>query len=118
MRRRKPPELALPRRLLHKQPAARTGHGDFAAYHRRLNHKDATLECVCGQETTPTHFIPCRRHANQTRKLWNGMTMDNFRRQLLGHDCLKKFRGFAKTTGFFVEDITNSSSAGREGSEH
>lgn len=38
MCRRKPPELAIPIRLLHKQLAARTGHGDFAARHRRLNH--------------------------------------------------------------------------------
>ncbi|POS87059.1 hypothetical protein EPUL_001776 [Erysiphe pulchra] len=30
MRRRKPPELSLPRRLLHGLIAARTGHGDFA----------------------------------------------------------------------------------------
>ncbi|KAI0993628.1 hypothetical protein K3495_g14556, partial [Podosphaera aphanis] len=35
MRRRKPPELALPRRLLHHLLAARSGHGDFASYHRR-----------------------------------------------------------------------------------
>lgn len=66
MRRRKPPELTLSRRLLHRLIAARTGHGDFAAYHRRLKHVDAELECVCGQETTPTHFITCRRYANST----------------------------------------------------
>lgn len=64
MRRRKPPELNLPRRLLYHLLAARTGHGDFAAYHRRLTHLDANLECVCGQETTPTHFIRCRRYAH------------------------------------------------------
>lgn len=114
MRRRKPPELKLSRRLLHRLIAARTGHGDFAAYHRRLKHIDANLECVCGQETTPTHFIRCRRHANQMRKLRNGLTLDDFRRQLLGHDCLKKFKDFAKITGCFDDLITNSSFAGRE----
>ena len=53
MRRRKPPELALPRRLPHKLLAAGTGNCDFAAYHRCLKQIDANLECVCGQETTP-----------------------------------------------------------------
>ncbi|POS86227.1 hypothetical protein EPUL_000399 [Erysiphe pulchra] len=84
MRRRKPPELALPRWLLHHLLAA-TGHGDFAAYHRRLNHAHANLECVCGWETTPTHFFRCRQHANQMRKLRNGMNMDTYRR----HDYFK-----------------------------
>ncbi|KAI1005063.1 hypothetical protein K3495_g3155 [Podosphaera aphanis] len=114
MRRKKSPELALPRRLLHKLLAARTGHGDFAAYHRRLNHIDANLECVCGQETSPIHFIRCRRHANKMRKLRNGMSMDTFRRQLLGHNCLKKFTEFVRITGCFDNQSSNSSSAGRE----
>ncbi|POS82955.1 hypothetical protein EPUL_005494 [Erysiphe pulchra] len=74
--------------FLHRLLAARTRHGDFAAYHRRLKHVDANLECVYGQETSPTHFICCRRHANQMRKLRKGMTMDNFRRQLIEHNCL------------------------------
>lgn len=73
MRRKKPPELSLLRRLLHKFLAARTGYGNFASFHRRLNHIDATLECICGQENTPTHFTRCRRHANQMRKFQNGM---------------------------------------------
>ncbi|POS87841.1 hypothetical protein EPUL_001568 [Erysiphe pulchra] len=96
MRRRKPPELSLPWRLLHKLLAARTGHGDFATYHRRLNNIDAILECVCGRETTLTHFIRYRRHANQMRKLQNGMNMGTFRRQLLGHDCCKNFKKFVR----------------------
>ncbi|KAI0991356.1 hypothetical protein K3495_g16831, partial [Podosphaera aphanis] len=41
MRRRKPPELALPRRLLRELIAARTGHGNFAAYYRRFQFSDA-----------------------------------------------------------------------------
>ena len=101
MRRRKPPELTLSRRLLHRLIAARTGHGDFAAYHRRLKHVDAELECVCGQETTPTHFITCRIYANLVRKLRNGKTIDNFRNQILQHNCLKKFTEFSKITGCF-----------------
>ena len=45
MRRRKPPELGLSRHLIHGLIAARTGHGNFAAHHRRFHHEDATLEC-------------------------------------------------------------------------
>ncbi|RAL60615.1 hypothetical protein DID88_009933 [Monilinia fructigena] len=33
-----PPELRLPRTLLHRLLAARTAHGDFAQYHRRFGH--------------------------------------------------------------------------------
>ena len=54
MRRRKPPELAMPRRLLHRLIAARTGHGDFASHHRRFKHADACMNCACGLETSPT----------------------------------------------------------------
>lgn len=101
MRRRKPPELSLPRHLLHQLIAARTGHGDFAAYHRRFHHNEANLECMCGQETSPTHFIRCRLHAQITRRLRKGLTMNEFTNQLLGHNCLKKFIEFARTTACF-----------------
>ena len=60
MRRRKPPELQLPRQLHHTLVAARTGHGDFASYHRRFNHPDANLICICGMDKQPTHFLRCR----------------------------------------------------------
>ena len=114
MRRRKSPELSLPQRLLHRLLAARTGHGDFAAYHRRLKHVDANLECVCGRETTPTHFISCRRYANQMRKFRHGMNMNTFRKYLLGHDCFKNFKKFIQITGCFDSQISDSSSARRE----
>lgn len=78
MRRKKPPELPLSRRLLHHLIAARTGHGDFAAYHRRFNHDDANLECECGLETSSNHFIRCRIYATTTRKLRNGSTLEDF----------------------------------------
>ncbi|KAI0998080.1 hypothetical protein K3495_g10112 [Podosphaera aphanis] len=54
MKRKKPPEFALPRALHARLLAARTGHGDFAAYHRRWNHESATLACPCGRETSRT----------------------------------------------------------------
>ena len=113
MRRRKPPELALPRQLLHKLIAARSGHGDFASYHRRFKHEDASIICGCGQLTTPTHFVRCRIHASAVRKLRRNMTMEDYTRQLLGPKGLEKFKEFVQTTGCFGGAPVHSSSAGR-----
>ena len=38
---RAPPKLQLPRKILARLLAARSGHGDFAAYHNRFNHGEA-----------------------------------------------------------------------------
>lgn len=103
MRRKKPPELSLPRQLLHHLIAARSGHGDFAAYHRRFKHSDANLEYDCGLETSPFHSIRCRIYATTTRKLRNGSILEDFTRLLLGHNCSKKFKEFARATGCFSD---------------
>ena len=71
MRRKKPPELALPRAMFARLIAARTGHGDFAAYNRRFNHTDATLNCECGREKSIGHLIQCRK-ALKTWRLKSG----------------------------------------------
>jgi hypothetical protein len=55
-----PAELRLPRPLLARILAARSGHGDFARYHERFNHEDAYLLCRCGSKKTPIHFFFCR----------------------------------------------------------
>jgi ribonuclease HI len=55
-----PDELRLPRPLLARILAARTGHGDFAAYHERFNHEDEYLLCCCGAQKSPVHFFFCR----------------------------------------------------------
>ncbi|KAI1005054.1 hypothetical protein K3495_g3162 [Podosphaera aphanis] len=47
-------ELLLCRKDLGRVLAARMGHGDFAAYHTRFNHEDATLNCLCGSAKSPT----------------------------------------------------------------
>lgn len=52
---------ALSRRNLGLLIAARTGHGDFAEYHRRFHHEDAVLRCECGDEKTPEHLFQCVR---------------------------------------------------------
>jgi hypothetical protein len=55
----RPAELKLPRPLLARILAARTGHGDFAGYHERFNHEDAHLLCCCGVRKSPIHFFFC-----------------------------------------------------------
>lgn len=57
----------LSRPLLSRFLAMRHGHGDFAAYHRRFGHQDASLECHrCGRDKTPDHLV----HCPQMRALW------------------------------------------------
>lgn len=53
----------LSRRNLGRLLSARSGHGDFAAYHRRFKHENADLLCECGEENTPEHPFVCSRLA-------------------------------------------------------
>ena len=57
------PPPALPRPALAALLANISGHGDFAAYHRRFGHDEARLECRCGQDKAPGHFTRCRQNA-------------------------------------------------------
>ena len=63
-----PELLNLPRRSLGMLLAARSGHGDFAAYHRRFNHTKAELHCSCGQEKAPEHPFFCRLTRRNIRR--------------------------------------------------
>ena len=101
MRRRKPRERALSRRLLRELISARTGHQNFAACHRRFNNFTASKECACGEETSPLHFIHCRLHVRQTRRLRGTISHHDFTHKLLGPKCLKHFKKFAQETGCF-----------------
>lgn len=57
-----PQELRiLTRKNLGNLLAARSGHGNFAAYHRRFKHTDADTNCSCGQERSPEHPFYCRK---------------------------------------------------------
>ncbi|EFY95407.2 Endonuclease/exonuclease/phosphatase [Metarhizium robertsii ARSEF 23] len=56
-----PPELGLPRTILHHLLAARTHHGDFADYHERFRHDNACIICSCGRRKAPTHLFYCRK---------------------------------------------------------
>jgi len=53
--------LTLKRYAMGRILAARSQHGDFADYHTRFNHVDATLECSCGKRKSPLHFYFCRK---------------------------------------------------------
>jgi ribonuclease HI len=54
------PEQYWRRKDLLKLVQARTGHGDFAAYHRRFQHQDAVLLCrQCSNETSRSHPFFC-----------------------------------------------------------
>ncbi|KAM5529456.1 reverse transcriptase domain protein [Fusarium oxysporum f. sp. phaseoli] len=52
-----PPELSLPRAALHHLLAARTLHGDFAAYHERFDHGDAHLVCSCNRRKATRSYL-------------------------------------------------------------
>ncbi|POS81646.1 hypothetical protein EPUL_006429, partial [Erysiphe pulchra] len=47
-----PPELLLPRKILHLLISARTGHGDFKSYHKRFHHENYQ-GCDCGTDKSP-----------------------------------------------------------------
>nr|ABW72065.1 TE1b [Blumeria hordei] len=101
MRRRKPREQTLSRRLLRELISARTGHGNFASCHRRFNNFTSSMECACGGETSSLHFIHYRLQAHQTRRLRGTISHHDFAHKLLGPKCLENLTRFAQETGCF-----------------
>ncbi|KAI1005671.1 hypothetical protein K3495_g2547 [Podosphaera aphanis] len=69
MKRKRPPELALPRWAYHRLIAARTGHGDIKAYHKRFGHENMDCKCICGRERRPWHSTECRTALQEWRKI-------------------------------------------------
>jgi len=57
----KPSLLTIKRQAMGRILAARSHHGDFADYHIRFNHTDATFTCSCGKRKSPLHFFFCRK---------------------------------------------------------
>ncbi|APA06564.1 hypothetical protein sscle_02g013340 [Sclerotinia sclerotiorum 1980 UF-70] len=53
--------LSLKRATLHYILAARSQHGDFAAYHERFNYTTAHTLCSYGKRKTPLHFFFCKK---------------------------------------------------------
>ena len=59
-------ELHFKRAALGRILAARSQHGDFAAYHQRFNHNNATLNCSCGWPKSPlTLFLLQIKHGTE-----------------------------------------------------
>jgi hypothetical protein len=56
-----PPELSVPCAALHHLLAARSLHGDFAAYHERFDHGNARLICSCNRCKALDHIFYCRK---------------------------------------------------------
>jgi hypothetical protein len=108
-----PEELSLPRTVLHRLLALRTGHGDFTAYHRRFNHdeNDCEMQCPhCGMDKTPEHLVFCRFSLRQFNKWpWpcageperprSTRAKREYLRDLV--ECPEAFAEFVEATGFF-----------------
>ncbi|KAI1004009.1 hypothetical protein K3495_g4203 [Podosphaera aphanis] len=104
MRRKKPPELALPRAIYARLIAARTGHGDFASYHRRWNHDTAPLFCACGREKSVAHLVQCRRALNRWREV-SGRRRAPLLQTLLGAHGWQKFAEYVRGSGIYEEIV-------------
>jgi ribonuclease HI len=94
---RLPRELDLPRPILGRLLAARSGHGDFHDYHVRFEHEDAVLECSCGAAKAPDHIFYCPQGRARAR-------LRGSRRWILGTEAgAERFRKWCETTRFFTD---------------
>ncbi|KAL1952887.1 hypothetical protein VTO42DRAFT_4057 [Malbranchea cinnamomea] len=94
-------EKKLPRFILEKLYTSRTGHGDFADYHTRLNHTDVELHCLCGHRKTAEHFFYCRlarRAATRCRQ-----PAYNLREILATTRGAQEFNSWLNETRFYKE---------------
>lgn len=98
-----PEGLKLPRYVLARWIALRTGHGDFKEYHERFRHHDAELACSCGRPKTPEHLVYCSK-TRRIKSAWpksKVRTPDEWFMQLvLDH---KMFKEVATKTRFFAK---------------
>ena len=104
---KEPPALALSRPILHRYLAIRTGHGDFAWYHKRQGHDNANLYCSCGRKKTPNHLVWCRK-LKRTFKMWPDPPRAYPRTRNERLDYLRsllekpsKFQVYLEVTGFY-----------------
>jgi ribonuclease HI len=94
-----PPELSLPRAALHHLLAARSLHGDFAAYHEKFDHVNARLVCSCGRRKAPDHIFYCRKVPPRCRVRLTP-TLDTAVNLAMGKD-FTKFIDLSKDSAFF-----------------
>ena len=102
------PELSLPRAQLHRLLAIRSAHGDFAWYHRKFCHDEATLFCTCGRAKAPDHLVRCRKTVQMFRN-WPGKPQQPptssaeaiaYLTQLMAKP--QDFQSFLESTGFYT----------------
>lgn len=100
-----PQELRLPRKVLHHLLAARSGHGDFAWYHRKFNHPNAKLDCTCGRAKAPSHLVFCRKTQEpDTKRKWPTFRPEPASQIIYWQRLLaepKEFEHFLKVTQYF-----------------
>ncbi|KAL1900757.1 hypothetical protein Cpir12675_000771 [Ceratocystis pirilliformis] len=74
-----------PRRLQGIVMAALSSHGDFATYHLRRKHQNATLRCPrCGVDKDETHEWSCKQHPNS----WGKKFVQKLPRSIRGRKTL------------------------------
>ena len=106
----RPQELSLPRGSLGRLLSARSGHGDFAAYHERFNHPDALMTCSCGQPKAPLHFLLCPLGRQAAPHPWR----DQPAKKVLGtSQGALLFHQWVQQSSFFSEICPNHRSTTR-----
>lgn len=75
------------RNLLQNERATETSRNNSAV----LNIYMPTLECVCGHETSPTHYVQCLQHATQLRKLRKSFSIEIISVNLLDLSAFESF---------------------------
>ena len=95
-----PTELGMERPVLHQLLAARSQHGDFAEYHERFAHDDATITCSCGRRKNPFHIFYCRKveAKRRPRLAPNALTAIH---RIIGTN-FQQYTTLAETTHFFT----------------
>ena len=97
-----PPELLLPRKTLGHLLAARSGHGDFQAYHERFRHTEQDNLCRCGRPKTTIHFAFCR-HARKRTNCLRGKPRDIIPMTLATPKGAILFAKFVEESRFFTD---------------
>ncbi|KAK5998958.1 Interferon-induced GTP-binding Mx2-like protein [Cladobotryum mycophilum] len=97
------PELSLPRGILHRLLAERSGHGDFQEYHDLFNH-NTIRTCQCGSPLNPGHFVECRNNRDQLPEPPEDTLILEY---LLGPRGTSKFMTFIKATRPYEQEDNN-----------
>lgn len=103
-------EHRLPRWVLGRLIAARTGHGDFTGYHERFQHRDFLASCSCGKSKSPAHFFFCPPARKRWKDRWKGpkagpsATIDWLLNTAAGAE---EFGRFVQETSFFKDICPN-----------